>query len=107
MLKGLIPWLHEQKKQDPEYRRCLVMHLLSAGAGTLVAFLGHIDFFQKLTGAASHDLVWGYIVCGLLSAGGSAFWNHVLDLLKAAKISSESRATKDAKVVQEEHLIPA
>jgi len=29
---------------------------------------------------------------GILASGGSAFWNHLLDILKAAKVNSEQNA---------------
>ena len=29
---------------------------------------------------------------GILASGGSAFWNHLLDILKAAKVNSEQTA---------------
>jgi hypothetical protein len=107
ILKGLIPPLAKaQPNIDWEYVRCAAMHLLAAGTGTLVAWAGQIDLFQKLTGSPSHDLVAGYIVCGLLTAGGSAFWNHVLDILQAAKINSESNAANAAKVAGNTNRIP-
>jgi hypothetical protein len=32
---------------------------------------------------------FSYAVVGLLSSGGSAFWNHALDLMQAAKVQKE------------------
>jgi hypothetical protein len=31
----------------------------------------------------------GWIVTGVLVSGGSAFWNHLLDILQAAKVAKE------------------
>ena len=108
VLKGLIPPLAKQQKDlTAEYIRCAIMHVLALVTGTFVAYAGHIDLFQKLTGTASTNLTMGYGVCGLLSAGGSAFWNHVLDILKATKIRSESTAGQAAKSAGNQNPIPA
>jgi hypothetical protein len=37
-----------------------------------------------------------WIISGLLVSGGSAFWNHVLDILKAAKVQKEQLANSKA-----------
>lgn len=34
------------------------------------------------------------ILSGILVAGGSATWNHILDILKAAKVQKETTANK-------------
>jgi hypothetical protein len=108
ILKGLIPPLATQRQDlTAEYIRCAIMHVIALAAGAFVAYAGHIDLFQKLTGTPSSNLTMGYAVCGLLSAGGSAFWNHILDILKAAKISSESKAGKDAQGAGKDNPIPA
>src|SRR5580692_2754395 len=80
ILKGLIPPLAKQRASlVAEYFRCAILHLLTVLIGGLAAAGGRVNFFQKVTGAPSGDTasaVTGYLVCGLLAAGGSAFWNH-------------------------------
>ena len=34
-----------------------------------------------------------WIVTGVLASGGSAFWNHLLDILQAAKVQKETLAS--------------
>ena len=44
---------------------------------------GHVPHFGRLVS------IFG---TGLLVAGGSAFWNHLLDIVKAAKVNTEQTA---------------
>ncbi|MGD0789823.1 MAG: hypothetical protein ABR898_17755 [Terracidiphilus sp.] len=37
-----------------------------------------------------------WIISGILVSGGSAFWNHLLDILKAAKVQKEQLANSAA-----------
>ncbi len=40
---------------------------------------------------------WGcWLVTGILVSGGSAFWNHLLDILKATKVQKEAAAGSTA-----------
>ena len=41
---------------------------------------------------ASHRDWASWVLSGILVAGGSAFWNHLLDILKAAKVQKEAAA---------------
>jgi hypothetical protein len=34
----------------------------------------------------------GYVIVGLLTSGGSAFWNHIIDILGALKTQQENKA---------------
>jgi hypothetical protein len=74
--------------QSRENMRCACMYILSGTIGGVIAGRSGIAG-QLLPGAHPHT---SYIVAGLLSSGGSAFWNHVLDLLQATKVSSEQAA---------------
>jgi hypothetical protein len=110
ILKGLIPPLAKQQPNlTAEYVRCAILHFLSVLVGGLAAYGGHVDFFQKITNNASDGPAnfAGYVVCGLLAAGGSAFWNHVLDIIKATKIKDESKAQTAAKDAGNQNPIPA
>jgi len=93
ILAWLFTPLADRKK---EALRCASIHLLSAVIGGLIAGASQITipFLTSLGASASKDSnnAFGYIVIGLLSAGGSAFWNHALDLIKAAKVQQEQSA---------------
>lgn len=100
ILKGLFPvsWLFAPRSGNPEARRCAAIHVLAGLCGAFVAWASGIDILMLLdishnatTRSASHVL--GYAVVGLLASGGSAFWNHVLDILQAAKVQQEQQAT--------------
>jgi hypothetical protein len=74
--------------QSRENMRCACMYMLSGTIGGVIAWRSGIAG-QLLPGAHPHS---SYIVAGLLSSGGSAFWNHALDLLQATKVSSQQAA---------------
>lgn len=73
--------------------------ILAVLSGILVIGLSCQDPLQLLgvsatlsTGAAyAGHLIFG----GILVAGGSATWNHILDILKAAKVQKEATVNKD------------
>jgi hypothetical protein len=94
-----------------ENLRGAVIRLLSVAIGTLAARGGGIDLFQKITGVASNDnhIRWicGYLVCGLMAAGGSAFWNHILDIVRSRKIKSETEARQVLEIAGDVHPIAA
>jgi hypothetical protein len=112
ILKGLIPVLATpQVNPKLENLRGAVIRLLSIAIGTLAARGGGIDLFQKITGVASNDnhIRWicGYLVCGLMAAGGSAFWNHILDIVRSRKIKSETEARQVLEIAGDVHPIAA
>ena len=94
ILKGFIPYLNKQL--DPgsaENRRRAILHVIAALFGTLVAYLGHDQIGNIAAAKPLLDLHWlGYILIGLMTAGGSAFWNHVLDIIGALKTQQENTA---------------
>lgn len=102
ILKGLFPnvWPFAAKSGDAEARRNAGVHILAGVAGALVAWASRIDILSVLgishtaTAGLAHDAhdLLGYAVLGLLASGGSAFWNHVLDILQAAKVQQEQNA---------------
>lgn len=112
ILKGLIPALATpQINPKLENFRGAVIHLLAVAIGTLAARGGGIDLFQKITGVASNNnhIRWicGYVLCGLIAAGGSAFWNHILDILRSSKIKSETEARQLVEIAGDVHPIAA
>ena len=69
-----------------ESARCATLHLLSAVIGTTICWAGHLNFLH-----VAH-VRGGYIAAGLMASAGSAFWNHILDIVKAAKVEKEHQA---------------
>jgi hypothetical protein len=79
--------------------RCAVLHVVAGMIGTTIAALSKVDVWQKLDvfqipNHSPHGYYyWGsYMFTGILSSGGSAIWNHSLDILKATKIKQEQGA---------------
>ena len=65
-------------------------------SGVLVSGLSgldplHIPGFQPYQPAIRADWM-SWAVTGLLVCGGSAFWNHILDILQATKVQKEQAA---------------
>jgi drug/metabolite transporter (DMT)-like permease len=48
----------------------------------------------------------GWIISGFLVSGGSAFWNHVLDILKATKVQKEQLANSTALAAGSPQIAP-
>jgi hypothetical protein len=95
ILKGFIPYLNTAATPaSAENRRRAILHVIAAAVGSLMAFLAS-DQIAKLPAAQPLlDLHWlGYAIMGLLTAGGSAFWNHVLDIIGALKTQQENKTT--------------
>jgi hypothetical protein len=106
ILKGWFPNLPLfSTKSDPasEMRRCAFIHVLAGTCGALVSWLGQIDVFQDIAPKGEHWVK--YLVTGLLSSAGSAFWNHFLDFVKATKIKKEQAAIDAVGHNQEKHLL--
>ncbi|MBB5055475.1 hypothetical protein HDF16_000144 [Granulicella aggregans] len=99
----LFAWLFAPSTNPQmESWRCTAIHLLSALIGGAIAKFSGIDILSSLGASAGAHPVLSYGVMGLLSAGGSAFWNHALDLIKAVKIDKEDTAR--ARVAADYHL---
>jgi hypothetical protein len=102
ILKGLLPktWLFEPKTDPPlESFRCAMLHVLAGICGAAVAAVSKVDVWHRLNqfqvpGQQPHWYYWwgSYAFTGLLSSGGSAMWNHALDILKATKVKQEQGA---------------
>lgn len=92
LLKGIVPKLITHAwPGDWEYVRCALLRALSAIAGYIIAREGDMHFLN-LSGQ------FGWLLFGALSSGGSAFWNHLLDIVKAGKIKDEAEAKKAAEI---------
>ncbi|HWG21396.1 MAG TPA: hypothetical protein VG225_12770 [Terracidiphilus sp.] len=65
-------------------------------SGILVTALSTLDPLNITKGAAfawDKPIFWlSWVVTGILVSGGSAFWNHLLDILQATKVAKEQQA---------------
>jgi hypothetical protein len=77
-----------QTSKGRENVRCACIYLLSGTIGGVVAANTSIGA-QLLPGANRY---FADVISGALASGGSAFWNHALDLLQAAKVAKEQSA---------------
>jgi hypothetical protein len=106
ILKGWLPNTYLfATKTDParEMRRTAWIHVLAGVAGTAVAVAGKVDIFK---GIGVNTPPWAsYIGAGLLASGGSAMWNHALDLLKAIKINNQQDAISAVGSNQQNNLL--
>lgn len=94
ILKG---WIHiwpfaPEEDGSKELRRCGAIHVLSAVIGGVIAGFGHIAIIGSWNVSSPWDNAANVILAGLLASGGSAFWNHVLDIVKASKVGKEVQA---------------
>jgi hypothetical protein len=103
LAKGWFPKLglfEAQSDPDKELQRIAWLHLISGLCGALIAALGNIDVLQGISGNNTIPLTgspnlhrWtSCVTAGLMASAGSAFWNHVLDFVKAAKVQREQAA---------------
>jgi hypothetical protein len=87
-------------KLSPPLQSALTQTIAIFSAMFVVA-LSHADPLNVTKGSADwlHSVRgWECIVfTGILASGGSAVWNHLLDILKATKVNSEQAA--DAKLI--------
>lgn len=104
ILKGIFPSL-AATDNDPkkEQRRHMILQMLAALAGMAVAAVGHTQVSNALGGLlnSSGDM-WSlgnvgrmalkYGVVGVMVSGGSAMWNHALDIAGALKNGQEKKA---------------
>ena len=95
ILKGMLAkyWLfREDTESSKEQKRCALIHILSALIGCVIAGLGHIAIIGSWNFEHYLDNTGNVLLVGLLSSWGSAFWNHILDILKAMKVDKEVKA---------------
>src|SRR5215471_5198636 len=101
IIKGMSQRLREDPdpRTDPQgkgaARRRLVLQVLAALAGTVAALtIGPRNFLNVLpAGGYESPIRWiEALFIGLMASGGSAFWNHTLDIVGAIKNVKESLA---------------
>lgn len=102
-IKGIIPQLGQpiqpppnatdaQKKtaKNQDEIRGAVVRLIAIAFGTGAAYASQ----GQLSASApfiAHLGTLGYVIVGLLTAGGSAFWNQAIDILTALKTQQENK----------------
>ena len=73
-----------------------VVQVIAIGSGILVTALSTLDPLNITHGAPfqwNKPVFWlSWVVTGILVSGGSAFWNHLLDILQATKVQKEQAA---------------
>ena len=73
-----------------------LVQTIAIGSGILVTALSTLDPLNITHGAAfalnKREFWLCWIVTGILVSGGSAFWNHLLDILQATKVQKEQQA---------------
>ena len=110
IIKGIIPSL-AATDPDPnkERRRHMILQVLAAVAGMGVAAVGHTQVSTALGGLLdTKGDVWSftnlgemglkYGLVGVMASGGSAMWNHALDIVGALKTGQELKAGQEKKV---------
>jgi hypothetical protein len=91
ILKQMFPILATALANDTsENRRRAVLQLLAAAVGTVIAWFGDLQL-------GTHGGPSAWVLIGLMSSGGSAFWNHALDALRAMKVTQEATAAQATK----------
>jgi hypothetical protein len=102
ILKGLFKWLRDDpppaKDEDGKIanRRRAVLQIIAVAAGAIASFVINPHAFLPIIpdGRISSPQRWGAaILLGFLASGGSALWNHVLDIVAAIKDVKEKVAS--------------
>ncbi len=100
IFKGFIPYLNQTLPAgSAENRRRAVIQFITVIFGTVAAYfakgqIGAIGAAKWLVDPSLHGA--GYAIVGALTAGGSTFWNHVLDIIGALKTQQENTAKLQA-----------
>ncbi len=91
LIKGIVPLLSSTWKRHDGYRIVLVQ-LLSVVLGAIIAWQMRGQIANTLPrGLKAEPGMPLYLLVGLLAGGGSGLWNHVLDIVRATKLQSESK----------------
>lgn len=95
ILKNLVPFLRNTQAGYWENLRFSALHVLAALVGTIVAWETQPTIAGLFPSLATGKLGWmSTVVIGLMASGGSAFWNHALDLIQASKVKAEAGAAR-------------
>jgi drug/metabolite transporter (DMT)-like permease len=97
--KGFSGWLRADPdpKTDPggrkaAWRRLTLQSIATVSGATIVAMIGPHLFLPTIIPADANPMQYwaSAVLLGLMGSGGSAFWNHALDLIGAAKSAKEA-----------------
>jgi len=81
IIKGLVPWLNQQRRKPVEEGwRKAALQVIAVIAGITTAWLAG----PAVPAFLPHDFT-GKLALGLLSSGGSGFWNSILTYVTKAK----------------------
>jgi hypothetical protein len=92
ILKGLVPWLRDSAP-------AVVIHVLAALAGWVIAWIVDPHTLLAAIPMGSNKLMFSTLL-GLMASGGSAFWNHALDIMGAVKAVREASASQVTRSTQ-------
>lgn len=89
-------WLGPTMSGITQARYCGAIQTFAILSGMFVTALSGLN---PLSIPGAQPFQWGnhadwlsWLITGILVSGGSAFWNHLLDILKAAKVQKEQLA---------------
>jgi hypothetical protein len=112
-VKGLSRRLREDPDplSDPHgskaAHRRLALQLVATLAGTVtVGWIGPSHFLPMLPADTLGSRVVLSVLLGLMASGGSAFWNHALDILGAIKNVKEQNVVEEKQSVARQLLAP-
>lgn len=91
IIKGMVPWLRTANPdRNKDSLRFLILQVMAAVVGGVIAGVtGPQNFLPWVKGDSG---LWGWSSCillGLMASGGSAFWNHALDIIGSIKDTKE------------------
>ncbi len=91
VIKGMVPYLNQQLPPGASNsRRAALIQVISIACGAVISISVQ---GQVPAGVSAKEIgFWSYLVLGLLTSGGSALWNHVLDIIGAFKVQKEKLA---------------
>ena len=86
VVKGFItPVLNKMS----DHTRGAVLQVIAVVCGAIAAYMAKSQLVGDAIAGKIVNAQFGYVLIGLLTAGGSAFWNHVLDMIGALKSQKE------------------
>ncbi len=103
IIKGIVPSLAATDPDaNKERRRHMVLQFLAAVAGIIVAAAAHVQVNSSLGNFLNSDYdAWSlpgmglmtvkYLIIGVMVSGGSAMWDHALDIVGALKTVEEKK----------------
>jgi hypothetical protein len=98
IIKDMIPQLAvERKSATWERWRRIGLHALAAFVGTIIALAAQEQIQPLLSpifNGGEGIGIPGCIMLGLLSSGGSGFWNHSLSIVEEIRNTKRSQAKK-------------